>query len=112
MADVIKRFAKGYLFSTSPTTSVYKVPTNKSSIVKALTLCAYNDVVGQSTKVTLTFADVRILSEYTLKSNDTITVPFIDHILEQSEEIKITVASTGSGGAVLQYYISGREVDV
>lgn len=113
MADVAKRFAKGYLSSpTSSMTSVYKVPVNKHAIVKAMTLCAIADYAGQAPKVTIRFGGTYVLFEYIVKANDTITIPFMDQILEQNEEIDIKISSTGTGGVLIHYYISGREVDV
>lgn len=104
MADVSKRLGKG-TFGTASTT-VYTVPTNPANtaaFIKAITLC--NKTATDAT-VTLLLAGTEVIYQHTIKAKDTITIPFLDQILQAGETI------TGLAGTAnaINYYISGREV--
>lgn len=109
MADVIKRFGKGVL-STSNTTA-YTAPNDKKAIVKAITICNMGDL---DMVFNLKFADTFLVFFHKVKANDTLTIPFLDQILENGESITVSINNVpGMTGAVSgSYYISGREVDV
>ncbi|UYO04902.1 hypothetical protein [Paenibacillus sp. PSB04] len=109
MADVSKRFGKGLLSTTN--TTVYTAPSNKKAIVKAVTICNMGDL---DMVFSLRFADTFLAFFHKVKANDTLTVPFLDQILEAGESISASIANVpGKTGTVSgTYYISGREVDV
>lgn len=109
MADVSKRLCKGNL--TGGGGLVYTVPPNKNTFVKAVTLC---NAGGRDLCLLLKFDDVYLIYNHIIKANDTLTVPFLDQIIESGEKISITIVNaTGSTGEIkCSYYISGREVDV
>lgn len=101
MADVSKRLGKG---QTNSSTDIYQVPANKRVFIKSLTLCATS---GTSVKVSLFVASVFLIYSYDLKVSETITIPFLDQIVESGESITVM-----ADGGTLQYYMSGREVDL
>jgi protein involved in polysaccharide export with SLBB domain len=110
MAEVSKRFAKGHIVGSgtiSDNVVAYTVPENKNSFVKAITLC--NPRSALNVRVTVKFAGISLISYYEIKPSDTITIPFIDQILEAGETIEILIQGTTQ--FELNYYISGREVD-
>ncbi|SMF72503.1 hypothetical protein SAMN05661091_0877 [Paenibacillus uliginis N3/975] len=102
MADVIKRFAAGSR-NVNQSGDVYRVPANKIALIKAITL-----TTGTApTTVTVIIGGVFIIFAYPMKANDTITIPFLDQVIEGGESI-----SVAAGSGAMYYYISGREVDV
>lgn len=103
MAVVDKRLYKGTLGDTSAT--LYPVPAGKFVIVKAVTLC---NKTATAATVTISFAGLEVIYQYAVAARDTITIPFMDQILEASEEI------TGLAGtaSAINVYISGKEVTV
>jgi hypothetical protein len=101
MAIVDKRLCKGTLSNANAT--LYAVPAVTTAIVKALTLC--NKSASAAT-VTLSFAGVEILCAYTLSGYETLTIPFMDQILAAEELIE----GLSGTDAVINYYISGKEV--
>ncbi|MBP1904729.1 hypothetical protein J2Z32_001353 [Paenibacillus turicensis] len=104
MADVSKRFAKGSIVD-GVATIVYTVPEGKKAFVKAISICNYS---SSAIRFTITFANVHLAFNHELKEYDSITIPFLDQILESGEALFISKVGTGNG----HYYISGREVDI
>lgn len=102
MADVSKRFAKGALGTTN--ISVYTVPAGKTAFLKAMTVC--NKTATDAT-FTIILAGTEIIYQHTLKAKDTLTIPFLDQIIESGE----TITGIASAASAINYYISGREVD-
>jgi len=98
-----KRLCKGTLSDSSGT--LYTVPTNKKTIVKAVTI---TNKTNTDQVFTLKFAEQEIVYEHTILANDTITIPFIDQILETGETIKGHANATSA----VNYYISGKEIDI
>ena len=101
MAVVAKRFFKGQLVGTASNT-LYTVPTNTNTMVKAVTIT--NPSTSPATFY-LVFAGVQVIAAYTIKGNDTITIPFMDQILLAGE----TITAQASIG-LINLYISGKEV--
>lgn len=101
MAVVAKRLAKGTFGTTSA--SLYPVPAGATTLVKAVTLC---NKTATAATVTLLFGGTEVIYQHTIKPNDTITIPFLDQILQAGEAI------TGLAGTAnaITYYISGKEV--
>ncbi|MEK3776837.1 hypothetical protein MHB85_20250 [Paenibacillus sp. FSL K6-4396] len=102
MAAVTKRFSKG-TFATTGNTNVYIVPAGAYAIVKAVTLCNKS---AADAVVTLSFGGTEVIYQHTVKAKDTITIPFLDQVINSGESI-IGIAGTAN---VLNYYISGKEV--
>lgn len=102
MTDVSKRLAKGSS-TTANATSIYTVPAAKRTFIKAITLCSS---AATDTMINMKFADVFVIYNHKLKPYDTITVPFMDQIIESGDTIAI-----GATPNTVNYYISGREVD-
>jgi len=61
---------------------------------------------ASSANVTLKFAGIEVICTHAIRAYDTVTIPFIDHILQAGEMIE---GSAGTASA-LNYYISGKEV--
>ncbi|RUT36332.1 hypothetical protein EJP77_04930 [Paenibacillus zeisoli] len=101
MPDVSKRLGKG-IFGTASTT-VYTVPASTTTFLKALTIC--NKTATDAT-VTLLLAGTEVIYQHKIKANDTITIPFLDQILNAGE----TITGLAGTASALTYYISGREV--
>lgn len=101
MADVSKRFAKGTLTTSSAT--LYTAPATGRAFVKALTLC--NKTATDAT-VTLLLAGTEVIYQHVVKANDTLTIPFLDQVLEAGE----TITGLSGTASAITYYISGREV--
>lgn len=96
-----KRLGKGTFGTTS--TTVYTAPDDTSAFIKAITLC--NKTATDAT-VTLLLAGTEVIYQHSIKAKDTITIPFLDQIIQAGEAI------TGLAGTAnaINYYISGREV--
>jgi ribosome-binding factor A len=103
MADINKRLAKGTF--TNASTSLYTSPdvVNAKCYIKAITLC--NKTATDAT-VTLLLAGTEVIYQHTIKAKDSITIPFLDQVLEQNE----AVTGLASANTAINYYISGREV--
>ncbi|MCM3131914.1 hypothetical protein M3629_03910 [Paenibacillus polysaccharolyticus] len=101
MAVVAKRLGKG-TFGTASATQ-YTVPVSTTTLVKAITLC--NKTASDAT-VTLLFGGTEVIYQHTIKARDTVTIPFLDQIIQAGETI------TGLAGTAnaINYYISGKEV--
>ena len=102
------RIGKGTLTNTLANIDTAAVPANHIRYVKAVTLTnKHSEVVH----VTLTFAGTNVIYQYSLAAvggENTITIPFFDHVMIATERIQGVAETT----AVIDYYISGREVDV
>ncbi|BFH65056.1 hypothetical protein [Paenibacillus azoreducens] len=105
MADVSKRLAKGKINGDYSPLTIYQVPSGKRTFIKAMTFC---NMSNQDIDLSLTFADTDIIKQHKIKGYDTITIPYIDQIIESGEKITISVSLKLD----VSYYISGREVDV
>ncbi|WP_433943458.1 hypothetical protein [Paenibacillus sp. SN-8-1] len=101
MPDVSKRLAKG-IFSTASST-LYTVPASTTTFLKALTIC--NKTATDAT-VTLLLAGTEVIYQHTIKAKDSITIPFLDQILNAGE----TITGLAGTASALTYYMSGREV--
>ena len=101
MAIVDKRLCMG-TFGDSEAT-LYTVPAATTTIVKAVTI---TNKTALDATVTLKFGGTEIVFQHTIMANDTITLPFIDQILEAAELIQ---GQAGTAAAV-NYYISGKEI--
>ena len=103
MAEQSKRLCAGTL--TSSSTTLYTSPSGSGfyTIIKAITLC---NTSGSLTYVTLLFNGIALLSGYGLFPNDTVTIPFMDQIINSNEQI----AGSASAAGVINYYISGKEI--
>lgn len=96
-----KRLCKGTLGSTEGT--LYTVPASTTAIVKAVTLC--NKTATPAT-VTLKLAGTEVLYQHTISGNDSLTIPFMDHILDATE----TIAGLSGTASAINYYITGKEI--
>ncbi|WP_426334247.1 hypothetical protein ACN9MH_06345 [Paenibacillus silvae] len=101
MGDISKRLGKGSL--TTAAVTLYTAPSNKKVFIKALSLC---NTSTSETTVSLYLAGTLFMFQHVIKGRDTLTIPFIDHIIEPGETI-----SALSSAQNITYYISGREVD-
>jgi len=98
-----KRLCSGTLSDSNAT--LYTAPSGVGDyvIIKAVTLC--NKTASAAT-VTIKLDGVEVIGGYTVLGNDTITIPFMDQIIEASEIIE---GSSGTASAV-NYYISGKTI--
>jgi len=101
MAVVAKRLAKGTFGTTSATQ--YTVPASTTTLVKAITLC--NKTASDAT-VTLLFGGTEVIYQHNIKAKDTITIPFLDQIIQAGE----TITGLAGTASAINYYISGKEV--
>ena len=102
------RIGKGTLTNSLANIDTAAVPTGKIRYVKAVTLT--NKHIS-AVYVTLTFAGTNVIYQYILDAvggENTITIPFFDHVMEATERIQGVAETT----AVVDFYISGREVSV
>lgn len=103
MAITTKRLCKGTLGTTSATLYTAPSATGNYTVVKAVTLCNGSDAAAA---VTLTLAGTTLVSAHVLAARDTITIPFMDQVLQAGE----TIDGLAGTDAVISYYISGKEV--
>lgn len=98
-----KRLCAGALSDSNAT--LYTAPSGVGDyvIIKAVTLC--NTTAG-AVAATLKFNGIAVVSTFPVLAYDTITIPFIDQIIEASEVIE---GSCGTASAI-NYYISGKEI--
>jgi len=103
MAITNKRLCANTLTAANATLYTAPVTAGNYTVIKSITLC--NKTSANHT-VNLKFNGIDVIFGHTILANDTITVPFIDQIIEASELIE------GSADAVdsITYYISGKEV--
>lgn len=106
MATINLRIGKGTITSTLANIDTAAVPTATQQFVKAITLCnTHTSIVN----VTITFAGTTVISEYPLPAKsgeNTITIPFMDQIMEATERIQGLASVTN----VVNFYISGKQV--
>ena len=103
-----KRLGKGTLSNTLVNIDTAAVPADHIRYVKAVTLTNKH---SSPVHVTLTFAGTNVIYQYILDAvggENTITIPFFDHVMIAGERIQ-GVAETD---AVVDFYLSGREVDI
>lgn len=98
-----KRLCAGTLTDSNAT--LYTAPSGAGdiTIVKAITLC---NKTGSTAAVTIKLDGVEIISGYSIVAYDSITIPFIDQIIEASEIIE----GFSDTASAINYYISGKEV--
>jgi len=98
-----KRLCSGTMSDSNAT--LYTAPSGVGDyvIIKAVTLC--NKTASDAT-ATLKFDGVEVVADFVVLANDTVTIPFIDQIIEASEIIE---GSSGTAASI-NYYISGKEV--
>jgi hypothetical protein len=95
-----KRLGKGTL--TNSLATVYTVPGAVSAAIKALTVC--NKTSG-TVNFSMTLAGTFVIYLHNIAAYDTITIPFLDQILNTTETIQM---QAGANSAI-DYYISGSE---
>ena len=105
MATTDKRLCAGTLSDSNATLYTAPSASGAYTIVKAITLC--NKTATDAT-ATIKLDGVEIIAGHTISAYDTITIPFIDQIIEASDLIE-GLADTVSA---INYYISGKEVTV
>ena len=96
-----KRLCAGTLSNANAT--LYAVPADTMTIVKALTLC---NASASAATVTLKLDGVAILFEHSLDANEYLHIPQVDQILEAADLIE----GLSGTDAVIKYYISGKEI--
>ena len=96
MATTYLRLCKG-VFTNSKAT-IYTC--TAKTLVKAVTLC--NKTAGNVT-VTLLYAGTNVIFNHVIAAYDTITVPFFDQMLLDTELIE----GNASANTSIEYYISG-----
>ena len=102
------RIGKGTLTDSLANIDTAAVPADHIRYVKAVTLTNKH---SSPVHVTLTFAATNVIYQYILDAvggENTITIPFFDHVMIATERIQGVAETT----AVVDFYISGREVDV
>ena len=102
------RLGKGTLSNSMANIDSAAVPADHVRFVKAITL---TNTDSSPCWVTITFAGTNVIYEYILAGvggENTITIPFFDQVMEATERIQ----GEAETDAVVDYYISGREVDV
>jgi len=103
-----KRLGKGTLTDSLANIDSAAVPADHIRFVKAITLCNTDD---STCAVTITLAGTNVVHEYILPAvggENTITIPFIDHVMVATERIQGVAETT----AVVDYYLSGREFSI
>jgi len=103
MATTDKRLCSGVFGASNAT--LYTAPATAGNyvIVKAVTIC---NKTSASHTVTLKFDAIEVVATHTILGYDTVTIPFIDQILEASEIIEGSADAADS----INYYISGKEI--
>lgn len=102
------RIGKGTLTDSLANIDSAAVPADHIRYVKAVTLTNKH---SSTVHVTLTFAGTNVIYQYILDAvggENTITIPFFDHVMIATERIQGVAGTTG----VVDFYISGREVAV
>ncbi len=101
MAD--KRLCAGTFADSSET--IYAAPSAAGSyvVIKAVTLC---NKTSSSRLVTLKFDGIEVVCNHTILGYDTVTIPFIDQIIEADE----LIAGNADADNAVNYYISGKEM--
>lgn len=101
MAVTNKKLASGTLSDSEAT--LYTVPASTKTIVKSVTLC---NTSATAATVTIKFDGVAIWSELSIEANATLHIPQLDHIVEAAKLVK----GLSGTDAVIDYYISGKEI--
>ena len=101
MATTDKRLCSGTLDDESAT--LYTVPAATTTIVKAITLC---NKTANEARVTIKFDGIEVFASHMIAGYDSITIPFLDQILEAGE----LIAGHASAVDSINYYISGKEI--
>jgi hypothetical protein len=102
MAVVTKRLGRGIVGTT--TTTAYQVPVNATALIKAVTLC--NQSASNVTVNMILASSTYVIANHVIKAGDTITIPFLDQVINANE----TIIFTASAASSVHYYISGKEV--
>jgi hypothetical protein len=101
MAIVNKRLCKGTL--TNSVATLYTVPAATITLVKAITIC---NLTGYLHNFTIVFAGTTVVQTHNILGFNTLTIPFLDQILNEGELIQGLCNVSGD----ISYYISGKEV--
>lgn len=99
--DISKRLYKGTV--TNAKATLYTVPASTTTYVKAITVCN-KDAVDHT--FTIYLAGLEVVFSHTITAKDTITIPFLDQILNATELIE----GNADANSMVNFYISGREV--
>lgn len=103
MTTTDKKLCSGTLSESNATLYTAPASVGNYAIIKAVTLC--NKTAAAAT-VTLKFDGIEIVAGHSIVAYDTITIPFIDQILDAGELIE----GLSDTAAAINYYISGKEV--
>jgi hypothetical protein len=103
MAVLDKKLCSGSFGTTEAI--LYTVPTGKQTIVKAITIC---NTTSATQTIFISLGGVPILSGYLLPLYDSLTIPYLDQIIDSGDSIEGYVF----GSSLVSYYISGKEVDI
>lgn len=98
MAVVDKRLARA---NFSQRVTLYTCPANTKTFVKAVSVC---NPGSSPAAFTLVIGGIAIIASYSINPRDTITIPFLDHVIEAGDTIQAEASSSSN------IYISGREV--
>ncbi len=87
------------------------VPVDHIRFVKAITL---TNTGAETCHVTITFAGTSVIYQYVLEAvggENTITIPFFDHVMEAGERIQ-GLREGDDHDEEVEFYISGRQIDI
>jgi hypothetical protein len=101
MATVAKRFYRGV--PTSSLTTSYTVPAGALAMIKAVSVC---NMTTTAATFRMVIAGWYIIFDHQIKGNDTITIPFLDQIINAGETIQFSCTPAGA----VSVFISGKEV--
>jgi hypothetical protein len=101
MATTDKRLCKGVFGSSNAT--LYTTPALTMALVKAITIC---NKTNATRNFTIKFASTEVVQSHNITAYNTLTIPFMDQILNAAELIEGSADSAAS----VNYYISGKEV--
>lgn len=98
-----KRLCKGTLADANATLYTSPAVEGGYTVIKAITLC---NKTATDQKVTIKFAGTEVIAEHAVAANDTVTIPFIDQIINTTELIEGLCDAANA----ITYYISGKEL--
>lgn len=101
MAINNKRLASGTLSNANAT--LYTVPASTKTIIKSISLC--NTSASPAT-ITLSLNGIYVFSAYSLAANSYLHIPQFDQIIDATELFE----GLSGTDAVIDYYISGKEI--
>lgn len=98
-----KRLCKGTLSDSSATLYTAPASAGNYAIIKAITLC---NITAAEATVTILLDGTEIVCNHAVAAYDTLTIPYIDHILEEGD----IIAGYSDTASAINYYISGKEI--